>query len=282
MTNPNFINIGHRGACGYEPENTLRSFRKALAMGADMIELDVWLTKDNHVVVIHDATVNRTTNGKGFVRDFTLAEIKQLNAGLGEAIPALTEVLALLNGRSKLNIEIKTKTVAEKLAEELSQTDFSKSDLLISSNILETVLYLRNQSPELKIGWVFKAVDNPPYYVRLVKNFIAFLLRLKKFLPFIKLGWLFKVLTYPLGQLLWAMAMLGILPLTHFFITEKMLSKQVDALCIYYLILTQGLVKRLHKYNKEVFVWTVNNPRLIARYKRWGVDGIFCNYPDRL
>lgn len=99
--------IGHRGAPAYEPENTLRSFRRALAMGVAAVELDVQLTKDGRLAVIHDETLDRTTNGRGPVKDFTLAELKQLDAGQGETISSLEEVFDLVQGRAHLVVELK-------------------------------------------------------------------------------------------------------------------------------------------------------------------------------
>lgn len=106
--------VGHRGFSGVAPENTVASFKKALEVGVDMIELDVHLSKDGQVVVIHDDTLNRTTNGKGKVVSYTLNELKQLDAGSwfspefsGEKIPTLREVLELIRGRTALNIELK-------------------------------------------------------------------------------------------------------------------------------------------------------------------------------
>ncbi|MEM3426627.1 MAG: glycerophosphodiester phosphodiesterase family protein, partial [Thermoproteota archaeon] len=99
------LKIGHRGARFYEPENTLRSFRKALELGVDAVELDVRRTRDGELVVIHDAEVDRTTNGKGLVRELTLEEIRRLDAGKGEKIPTLEEALDFLDGRVKILIE---------------------------------------------------------------------------------------------------------------------------------------------------------------------------------
>src|SRR4030042_4999738 len=99
--------MGHRGASFYEPENTLRSFRRALQMGVAAVELDVHRTRDGRLAVIHDATLERTTNGRGRVRDFTLAELQQLDAGQGERIPSLEEALDLVRGRALLLVELK-------------------------------------------------------------------------------------------------------------------------------------------------------------------------------
>lgn len=105
--------IGHRGACGYEPENTLRSFQKAIDLGVDMIELDVHCCASGEVVVIHDENVVRTTNGKGLVQHLTFAELQQLDAGKGEKIPTLQNVLDLVNKKVAVNIELKGKNTVE-------------------------------------------------------------------------------------------------------------------------------------------------------------------------
>ncbi len=106
--------IGHRGYPARYPENTLASFQAAIEAGCDMIELDVTLTCDRRVAVIHDDTLDRTTSGKGAVKGATMSEIKALDAGSwfaprfsGERVPELCEVLDLVGGRCLLNIEIK-------------------------------------------------------------------------------------------------------------------------------------------------------------------------------
>src|SRR3989344_2063955 len=103
----NFMIIGHRGACYYEPENTSKSFKKALRLKCKYIECDVHLTKDNEVVVIHDNTLDRTTNGRGLVKDFTLKELKKLDAGKKEKIPTLQEYINLLKNKAYMFIELK-------------------------------------------------------------------------------------------------------------------------------------------------------------------------------
>src|SRR5260221_5656519 len=94
------LRIAHRGASGYEPENTLISFQKALQLGADMLELDVRVSKDGFVVVIHDRKVDRITNGKGKVNTLTLEELKHLDVGSQQTISTLQEVLDLVAGRA--------------------------------------------------------------------------------------------------------------------------------------------------------------------------------------
>lgn len=97
----------HRGASADYPENTMSAFRSAIELGADGIELDVHLSKDGVPVIIHDADVARTTSGTGQISDMYLADIKKLDAGLGEHVPTFEEVALLTRGKSKLDIEIK-------------------------------------------------------------------------------------------------------------------------------------------------------------------------------
>ena len=108
------VNVAHRGASGNYPENTLLAFRKALEIGADEIELDLHSTKDGHLVVMHDATVDRATDGTGAIGEMTLSEIKALDAGSafgerfrGERVPTWEEALDLVQGKVGLNVHLK-------------------------------------------------------------------------------------------------------------------------------------------------------------------------------
>jgi len=107
--------MGHRGAKALEPENTLLSIRRAMEIGVDAVEIDVHLTKDKEVVVIHDSTVDRTTNGKGPVGSYTLEEIKKLDAGKGEKIPTLKEVIEFVKDKVRLIIELKEEGTEDKV-----------------------------------------------------------------------------------------------------------------------------------------------------------------------
>ena len=110
--------IGHRGAAGLEPENTLRSFRMALALGVDEIELDIWETKDGSLAVIHYEKVNRTTNGYGRVPDLDIDELRELDAGKGEKIPRLEEVFDLVKQEGIiLNLELKKPGYEQRVAD---------------------------------------------------------------------------------------------------------------------------------------------------------------------
>lgn len=124
--------IAHRGASAYEPENTLRSVKKAIELGADMVEVDVRASKDGFIVVVHDEKVDRTTNGKGFVQDMTLHELKLLDAGHGESIPTLQEVIQLVKGKANLVIELKTCGTEKRVVNIVKEMEFEKNVLITS------------------------------------------------------------------------------------------------------------------------------------------------------
>ncbi|MGW4392888.1 glycerophosphodiester phosphodiesterase [Streptomyces sp. NBC_00063] len=117
----NFLTIGHRGVMGVEPENTLRSFVAAQHAGLDLIELDLHLSKDGALVVMHDADVDRTTDGRGPIADKTLAELRALDAGRGERVPVFEEVLDAVS--TPLQAEIKDVAAARALADVMLRRD---------------------------------------------------------------------------------------------------------------------------------------------------------------
>ena len=99
------LRIGHRGAAGHAPENTLLSIETALRLGVDVVEIDVHRSRDGHIVVMHDERIDRTTTGKGYIRDLTLEQLKALG------VPTLREVLGAVRGRAALMIEIKARHI---------------------------------------------------------------------------------------------------------------------------------------------------------------------------
>lgn len=118
--------IGHRGACGHAPENTLLSVQKALDFKVDGFEFDIRLSKDGQPMVIHDDTLERTTNGTGLVANYTMAELQQLDAGQGKAtgqtIPTLKNVIDLVNRRCRLFIELKDEHATVPVVEQITQS----------------------------------------------------------------------------------------------------------------------------------------------------------------
>ena len=150
------LKIGHRGAKGYEPENTLISFEKAIEMGADGIELDVHLSIDGHLIVIHDETIDRTTNGKGFVNQLTLQELNSFTINDEHEIPTLEEVLDLVNQRCFVNIELKNQDTAEKVVQliehYISVKNWNHSQFIVSSFDWSALQQVRFLNENIRIG----------------------------------------------------------------------------------------------------------------------------------
>ncbi len=163
--------IGHRGACRYAPENTLASFKLAVEQGAPAIEFDVKLTRDNQVVVIHDPTVTRTTNGQGAVARLSLSEIKQLDAGSwfsekfkGERIPTLAEVFDEVGIRVLMNIELTNYTtpsdsLVDRVVELVKEKDL-EDRIYFSSFLATNLVKARKRLPGCGIGYLTYA--GPP------------------------------------------------------------------------------------------------------------------------
>ncbi len=151
--------IAHRGFSSLAPENTLAAVREAIAIGADMVEIDVTLSSDGEIVVIHDETLERTTSGSGLVSDFTLAQLKELDAGswfnprfAGEHIPTLEEVLRTVDGKILLNIEIKSEAVERGIAAKVIETvrrSEMENQVVISSFSPTALEKVHSQAPDL-------------------------------------------------------------------------------------------------------------------------------------
>jgi glycerophosphoryl diester phosphodiesterase len=145
------IITGHRGAAKLEPENTLRSIQKAIDLGVDQIEIDVHLTRDGHLVVIHDVTVERTTDGHGAVADLSLQEIKPLDAGMGERIPTLQEVIDRVRGKVILQIELKGPGTAEPVVRAVEQNGMV-GEVVLTSFVHERLREVRRLNPNIALG----------------------------------------------------------------------------------------------------------------------------------
>jgi len=169
------LNIAHRGASGTFPENTLSAFRAAIGAGADMCELDVQLSRDGAVVVIHDETVERTTDGSGEVAELTLAELQRLDAGAkfksgalkGDRIPTLDEVFAVTSGKCGLNIELKAGGLEHQVAQ-LMQSRNAMGDCIVSSFEWEYLKKIQQINFNIRIGLL---ADEKP--VDLMMNAVA-------------------------------------------------------------------------------------------------------------
>ena len=229
--------IGHRGYPARYPENTLASFKGAIEAGCDMIELDVTLTRDRRVVVIHDDTLDRTTSGRGAVRDHGFMEIRTLDAGswfdgrfAGERVPELAEVLDLTAGRCMLNIEIKESAFEAGYPADAAERQVV--NLVKTGGAMERVIV---SSFDERILRRIAAMKDPPAIAYISdhgadKQLVEMLLAIKAF------SWhpRFKVLT----------------------------RDQVDA---------------LHAAGLKVFPWTINTQAEADRILAMGVDGLICN-----
>jgi len=239
----NFTVVAHRGASAYCPENTLVSFKRAIAMGADMVELDVQLTLDGEVVVFHDENLTRCTNGKGRIADYTLAELKKLDAGIwfdkeykGTRIPTLVEVLSLCKNKVAVNIEIKTEIVAK----------------TISGGIEEKCLKIIDQGG-MREHIVFSSFD--PRAIR----------HLKEIDRTVAAAVLFERRYY--GSKL-PSEIIELLGADAFNCSQDELSKK--------------WLTDLKLNNIPVNIYTVNDKKNMRRFLDMGVSGIFTNKPDIL
>lgn len=160
------MNIAHRGASRYAPQNTMAAFKKAIEIGVDAIELDVHFSKDRRIVVIHDDTVDRTTDGTGAVNEFTLAELKKLDAGsyfseefIGQRIPTIEEVFEGVAGRTGLCIEIKEEGVAEALVPVIEEYD-GVGGTTVTSGSFESIKKVRALNPKIKLGFLTREIHD--------------------------------------------------------------------------------------------------------------------------
>lgn len=229
--------IGHRGYPAKFPENTLAAFEGAMQAGCDMIELDVTLSRDRKVVVIHDDTLDRTTNGKGPVLERTLEEIKRLDAGSwfaprfsAERIPELSEVMELTAGRCMLNIEIKQS--AFEAGYPIDAIEHQVVTLVRASGAMDRVII---SSFDKRILERIAAMDAPPAIAYISdhgvdERVLDMLLAMKAF------SW------HPSFK-----------------------------------VLTRDQVDMLHTAGLKVFPWTINTRAEAEKVLALGVDGLICN-----
>jgi glycerophosphoryl diester phosphodiesterase len=155
------IVIAHRGASASEPENTLRAFDLAIKQGAQMIELDLHITRDNHVVVIHDSVLNHTTNLKGRVIQMTLEEVKKADAGKGERVPTLEETFDLTLGKVRLYLEIKDPRAKDATLRSIRERG-CESEVMLASFNLELMRRLGEEVTGIELGLILGAPSVNP------------------------------------------------------------------------------------------------------------------------
>jgi len=144
------IVLGHRGFSGKFPENSLLAFRKAVETGADGVELDVWLTKDGRVIVMHDETIDRTSDMSGRQKDMALDELKKADIGQGERIPTLEEVFEALPDDALINVELKDREAVGEVAKIVRGNNPDR--VLISSFDIEALREYRKHDGETRMG----------------------------------------------------------------------------------------------------------------------------------
>lgn len=239
----NFIVIAHRGASAYAPENTHSSFKKAIEMSAEMIELDIVLSKDGIPVIIHDETLDRTTNGTGAPSDYTLEELKKLDTGAwfgdkfkGEPFPTLEELLSYTKDKIAVNIEIKHEAV----------TDIAEGGVV--DKALEVV---KKTGVENQV--IFSSFD-----YRVMEH-------LEKLAPEIP-----KAILYEESQ-------------SGDLIPSQLVEKyKVDAFNCSYSKLSAAWLKDLKDHQIPFFIYTVNDEKMMKSLIEKGASGIFSDKPDVL
>ncbi len=155
------LTIGHRGARGYEPENTMPSFLKAIELKADGVEFDVHVCKSGELIVIHDFTVDRTTNGTGAVSDLTLSALKKLRIQEKYEIPTLDAVLVLYNKSHFINIELKgphtAHLVCDCIDNWVQKERFTYSNFIVSSFQRDELAAVASYNPDIPLGILTQA-----------------------------------------------------------------------------------------------------------------------------
>ncbi len=238
--------IAHRGASGYAPENTILAIQKAIDYGADYIEIDVQLTQDGHVIAIHDDTVDRTTSGKGKVRELNFSEIQILDAGSwfapefqSEKVPLLSEILDLDFKNSHLIIEVKNvnninKGIENKIVE-LVRNYQLQDQIIYKSFSTEVLERFNNLDPGKKTLYV---TIGPVFGLFVIDDWLRW-------------GSLFDF-------------------------------KFVDMIQVHRLLISKSIIQKAHQRNLKIIAWDVHSPEDILKMKKLGVDLIETDFPDRV
>jgi len=155
------LRIGHRGACGHAPENTLASIEQAIVFRCDLTEVDVQRTADGSLILLHDERVDRTTNGKGPVAEMNLEDVRKLDAGRGQNIPTLEEVLQTAHGRLGLILELKAEGLAYDVCGIVRASGFS-GEIIYASFLHDELQHVRRADPDAKTLVLFKRLPKNP------------------------------------------------------------------------------------------------------------------------
>jgi len=169
--------IGHRGAMGYETENTLASIKKALELNVDGIEIDVFKCKSGEIVVFHDDELERLTDGKGPIEEKTFAELQSLTVNGGHQIPLLKDILNLVNGQCLVNIELKGSDTANNVSKIINKylefDMFAEEDIIISSFNWEELESFHKKNKNISVGVLTDLDQDPLEALQLAKKLKA-------------------------------------------------------------------------------------------------------------
>lgn len=155
------LRIGHRGACGHAPENTLASIEQAIALRCAFTEVDIQRTSDDELVLLHDERVDRTTNGRGRVADLTLPDIRTLDAGGGQSPPTLDDVLKAASSRIGLILELKTRGLAYDVCAIVRASGFNQP-VIYASFLQEELQHVRRANPNAQTMILFTRLPANP------------------------------------------------------------------------------------------------------------------------
>ena len=233
-------NIAHRGATGYAPENTIAAFDKAIEMKADYIEMDIQRTKDGELVIIHDTSVDRTTDGTGYIKDLTSTQLRDLDAGswkgeefAGEKIPTFDEILDKYHGKIGILLELKAPELYPGIEESIAQ--------------------------ELKD----RNLDKPQNEKMIIQSFnFESMKKMNTLLP-----------NVPIGVLTGSKAHTTPQALEEF-------STYADYFNPSYGLITEDLVNQVHSQGMKISSWTVRSQESADFLLEMNVDGIITDYPD--
>jgi len=239
------IVIAHRGNSGVAPANTLIALRQAIELGVDMIEIDVNLTQDGIPILIHDKNIENTTNGKGLVSSFTLAELKQLDAGswkakqfAGERIPTLAEALELAKGHVHLSVDLKDESAIPEMVNVIRDAGM-KDDVVICGCDVPTAQKVHRFDDQLTIVLNVDSELNKLAEREDKSEFIREYIR-------------------------------------------QVCHAHLSALNVSYKHINEDLIKRAHLKALPVWTWTVDDEDDMRRLIDMGVDAIYTNWPEKL
>ncbi|WP_138756189.1 glycerophosphodiester phosphodiesterase [Paenibacillus sinopodophylli] len=261
-SNPNtpegFLIIAHRGASGHEPENTMAAFEEAERLGSDFIEFDVQFSKDKELVVIHDDTVDRTTDHQGDVDDYTLDELERMDAPAGngesqaekEKIVSLEEVLDRFAGKMAMLIEIKDSKRYPGIEEQVAEVVNEYERRLDTSGFAGQRAMTGGMERKNSAGIIIQSYDFES--TRLMHNL----------LPNVPIAALIHEDKHPLTDATLD-ALVSFSAYIHY--PKELLDEQI--------------VERIHERGRKVIAWTIQNDEDMVKMKKLGVDGVITDYP---